>query len=95
MRPYKRPSRSLAARLGKTILARRKETVYRILFKRHAGHVPCYVCGEHVQRKQATVEHIRPKSKGGTDEVSNLSISHGPCNQARGNDYCPQEDKTQ
>jgi 5-methylcytosine-specific restriction endonuclease McrA len=31
------------------------------------------------------VEHIQPRSKGGTDRVSNLAIACIPCNQAKGN----------
>jgi len=79
-------SRQLTKRLGRTILQRRRETVYRMLFKRHCGKVPCFVCGEHVSQREATAEHIIPVSRGGTDDVSNLSISHGHCNVARGND---------
>ena len=30
------------------------------------------------------VEHIRPKSQGGSDRVSNLTLSCGPCNAAKG-----------
>lgn len=86
MKPYiRRPSSALRARLNRTVLQRRRDTVYRMLFRRHAGKVPCFVCGEHVPKDKATAEHIVPKSKGGTDDVSNLSISHAKCNQARGN----------
>lgn len=31
------------------------------------------------------VEHIQPKSKGGPDRVSNLTIACRPCNQEKGN----------
>ncbi|AFY85417.1 RNA-guided endonuclease IscB [Oscillatoria acuminata] len=31
------------------------------------------------------VEHIHPKSKGGSDRVSNLTLACHPCNQAKGN----------
>lgn len=31
------------------------------------------------------VEHIQPKSRGGSDRVSNLTIACGPCNHAKGN----------
>jgi len=77
--------RHLREMLKTTIMQRRRETVYRMLSKQNAGKVPCFVCGEHVPKVKATLEHVRPLSKGGTDEMSNLSISHGKCNQARGN----------
>lgn len=89
MRPYsakgkRTVSRALKARLDRTILQRRRETIYRMLAKKHAGQVPCFCCGEHVAWADATVEHIVPRSKGGTDEMSNLSISHARCNLIRG-----------
>ncbi|MEM6835487.1 MAG: RNA-guided endonuclease IscB [Cyanobacteria bacterium P01_C01_bin.120] len=31
------------------------------------------------------VEHIQPRSKGGSDRVSNLAIACNPCNQSKGN----------
>lgn len=48
------------------------------------GHVPCYVCGFHVREREATIEHVIPKSKGGTKDKENLSISHFRCNGLKG-----------
>jgi 5-methylcytosine-specific restriction endonuclease McrA len=81
----KRISNSVYGQLRGAILRRRRKTVYRMLEKKHAGKVPCFCCGEHVPKDQATAEHIKPRSKGGTDDISNLAISHEACNQARGN----------
>lgn len=69
----------------KNVRQSRRETIYRMLLKRHAGRCPCFVCKQHVQREDATLEHIRPQSRGGSDDMTNLSISHGACNKARGN----------
>ena len=63
-----------------SIRASRRSTIYRMLAKKHAGKVPCFVCGRHVREKNATLEHIKPKSKGGSDEMGNLAISHYQCN---------------
>lgn len=76
----------LRGMLKMTIMQRRRDTTYRMLAKKNGGIVPCFVCGLHVPKAKATLEHVRPLSKGGTDEMSNLSISHARCNQARGND---------
>jgi 5-methylcytosine-specific restriction endonuclease McrA len=65
---------------------RLREKIYFMLIKRHGGVVPCFVCGQHVNKRFATLEHIRPKSKGGTNAMTNLSISHFWCNHRRGND---------
>lgn len=51
----------------------------------------CYVCGKPIDmtlrypsKWSATVEHVRPRSKGGTDELTNLRLSHFHCNSSRG-----------
>lgn len=73
-------------RLEAAMLAGRRETIYKYIGKKNDGNVPCFVCGRHVKEKNATLEHIIPVSKGGTNEMDNLSISHYGCNRARGND---------
>jgi 5-methylcytosine-specific restriction endonuclease McrA len=34
----------------------------------------------------ASIEHVIPRSKGGSSRISNLGLACVPCNQARGND---------
>jgi 5-methylcytosine-specific restriction endonuclease McrA len=36
---------------------------------------------------EATIDHIRPRSRGGVDAQWNLRCACGPCNHARGNDW--------
>ncbi|MEQ9672137.1 RNA-guided endonuclease IscB [Coleofasciculus sp. G2-EDA-02] len=43
----------------------------------------CAYCG--VENVPLEIEHIQPRSKGGSDRVSNLSLACNPCNQAKGN----------
>jgi hypothetical protein len=43
----------------------------------------CAYCG--VENVPFEVEHIHPKSKGGSDRVSNLTLACRGCNQAKGN----------
>jgi 5-methylcytosine-specific restriction endonuclease McrA len=43
----------------------------------------CAYCGKEDVPLQ--IEHIVPKSKGGSDRVSNLTLACDPCNQAKGN----------
>ncbi|MCC5617546.1 HNH endonuclease [Nostoc sp. CHAB 5836] len=43
----------------------------------------CAYCG--VENIPFEVEHIHPKSKGGSDRVSNLALACHNCNQAKGN----------
>jgi 5-methylcytosine-specific restriction endonuclease McrA len=34
-----------------------------------------------------TIEHIIPKCAGGTDDIRNLALSHGTCNNKKGIDH--------
>ena len=43
----------------------------------------CAYCGE--QNTPLEVEHIHPKSKGGSNRASNLTLACTPCNQSKGN----------
>jgi len=43
----------------------------------------CAYCG--AENVPLEVEHIHPKSKGGSDRVSNLALACNPCNQEKGN----------
>jgi 5-methylcytosine-specific restriction endonuclease McrA len=36
-----------------------------------------------------TVEHVQPRSLGGTDALENLRPAHGSCNSRRGTDPMP------
>jgi 5-methylcytosine-specific restriction endonuclease McrA len=47
------------------------------------GWVPCFVCGEHVEDDDATLEHIVRQADGGGNEQGNLAISHADCNRNR------------
>ncbi|MBD2002323.1 MULTISPECIES: RNA-guided endonuclease IscB [Cyanophyceae] len=43
----------------------------------------CAYCG--VENVPFEVEHIQPRSKGGSDRISNLALACHPCNEAKGN----------
>jgi 5-methylcytosine-specific restriction endonuclease McrA len=43
----------------------------------------CVYCG--ARDTPLEVEHIKPRSKGGSDRVSNLALACNPCNQLKGN----------
>lgn len=46
--------------------------------------VRCGLCGGPAVFKSATIDHIIPKSQGGTDLLGNLQLSHQACNRAKG-----------
>ena len=57
--------------------------IYATIARQLHGQVPCWVCGEHVTPEAATLEHIRPRSEGGSSHLENMAISHGVCNRQR------------
>lgn len=44
----------------------------------------CHWCGHHIPFKDSTMEHLLPKSKGGTNLIDNLALSCEAANSARG-----------
>ena len=44
----------------------------------------CEMRGEQGFKNSATIEHITPRSQGGTDHISNLAIACNRCNNRRG-----------
>ena len=49
----------------------------------------CCWCEVALTPDDATIEHLKPRSKGGTDGTSNLRLACFACNQARGSDDLP------
>lgn len=45
----------------------------------------CYMIENHGHKNSVTVEHVIAKSKGGSNDPSNLAASCARCNEARGN----------
>jgi len=49
----------------------------------------CWLCGEAIEPDaigpwQATIDHLVPRSRGGSNELSNLRLAHRRCNNRRG-----------
>jgi len=66
-------------KMGSTTATKRRFYLYFI-----KGVTTCAICGKPVKWRDATLEHLTPKSKGGTLDFNNISISHRKCNQKRG-----------
>lgn len=41
----------------------------------------CYICGEHFNLDQLTIDHFIPLADGGTWDMSNLKLACRRCNQ--------------
>jgi 5-methylcytosine-specific restriction endonuclease McrA len=61
--------------------------VYEREMQAFGGWVPCWCCGRHVNKREATLEHIMPRALGGGSENKNLAISHASCNSRRGHEF--------
>ncbi len=49
----------------------------------------CMWCKEKITLSESTIEHIKPRAEGGTDDWENLGIAHQKCNGGRENVLIP------
>lgn len=65
-----------------------KKALRRYLFDRQ--HHMCFYCGKFAPNPQyLTIDHIYPKSKGGSEGVGNLALVCWLCNQTKGGEVVP------
>lgn len=51
----------------------------------HRDGGKCGYCGKHLTRKEMTIDHIRPVSRGGKSDWENVVCCCQPCNVKKGN----------
>lgn len=49
----------------------------------------CWWCGCSLPAKKPTLDHLKPKSRGGSNSLENLRLSCFSCNNSRGNSLYP------
>jgi 5-methylcytosine-specific restriction endonuclease McrA len=49
-----------------------------------AKRKPCHYCNKLLTFDEATIDHLKPLSKGGYDRRRNKRIACRPCNEAKG-----------
>ena len=49
----------------------------------------CWWCGCCLPAEKLTIDHLKPKSKGGSNSLENLRLSCFQCNNSRGNSLFP------
>ncbi|NJL62327.1 MAG: HNH endonuclease [Methylacidiphilales bacterium] len=54
----------------------------------------CWWCGCYLPSEELTIDHLKPKSKGGSDSLENLRLACFQCNNSRGNSLFPPEKKS-
>ena len=60
----------------------RKRINQTILYQRQGGY--CAGCDHFFQSRNLTIDHIVPRSKGGSDDISNFQLLCHACNQLKG-----------
>lgn len=53
-----------------------------VIYERDNG--VCHLCGYAVQRKDASRDHVKPRSQGGRSKFQNFRLAHNFCNSRRG-----------
>jgi len=53
----------------------------------------CYWCQKHFPFEQLNLDHLIPKSKGGSNNLENLRLTCYRCNNSRGNSLFPPPQK--
>lgn len=49
----------------------------------------CWWCERRFPEKELNLEHLKPKSLGGSDSLENLRLASISCNRSRGNSLYP------
>lgn len=44
----------------------------------------CWLCGDDLDDQGWDIDHVVPRSRGGSDDLSNLRPAHARCNRSRG-----------
>lgn len=43
----------------------------------------CWLCGGHMADSEISIDHIIPRSRGGSNQIDNLKLAHIDCNTRR------------
>jgi 5-methylcytosine-specific restriction endonuclease McrA len=76
-----RHSRKPARRLVGAVTQEAKRAVRTEALAAQGGR--CAYCGRPLRASEATIDHVRPLSRGGADDQSNVVAACRPCNEAK------------
>lgn len=69
-----------------------RRKLLRKIARRNGWRCFCGICGGKLTLDEATLDHIIPRSLGGSNHPSNLQMAHGTCNWNKGNKLMPLAD---
>ena len=58
---------------------RRRQRIRAALLERDGDK--CHWCGDVIETRDMSIEHIQPISRGGSNELANLKLAHKECNR--------------
>lgn len=73
-KPIEKPSSVIVTQ---TAYEKRRFAIYR------AYEGICWLCNLHVSRNDFSIDHVIPRSKGGTNAIDNLRVAHKVCNSIK------------
>lgn len=77
----------------KSMCSSKKRATKRRLLETYGPY--CHWCGTELEEWELTIEHLKPLSKGGSNNIKNLRLACHQCNWSRGNhdewSYHPRE----
>ncbi len=71
----------------RALSGRQRKRITDAIYIRDAAR--CHLCHQLVRRRDASVDHVVPSSKGGPSTLDNLKLAHRRCNFAKGNRVPP------
>ena len=74
----RRKSRKLQLKINNKI----KKTYYKYIMM-----APCYYCKYVFLINNLTIEHLVPRSIGGSNDISNITLACAPCNRQKGREF--------
>lgn len=70
-------------------MATKRKRLRKIRLKLWLKNPQCFGCKKPILNfSDCSIEHVIPKSHGGSDRIRNLAISHKECNSLRGSILC-------
>ncbi|NUN66199.1 HNH endonuclease [Pseudanabaena biceps] len=79
--------------MPKQMTKKQKDAVKHLLAYDWGFGLCCYWCRQDFLFEQLTLDHLRPSSKGGSNNPENLRLTCRKCNGSRGNSLFPPEQR--